>query len=253
MSARPGRILPALAAALAGVQVGAAIVATRFVIDQTGPASLGMMRYLIGALFLLPFVLASRNLRFARRDLVPIALLGIVQFGVTIVCLNFGLRYVPSARAALILATFPLLVMLLAALWGRERMTGTKSFGVTLTVLGVAVALGERALTAETTPSEWIGAVAVFLAALFGAGCSVLYRPYLRRYSTLPIGFFAMTASVMFLAASAWFEGMFTRPLHITATGWVAVGFIGISSGVGYFLWLWALNHTTPTSRSSSD
>jgi drug/metabolite transporter (DMT)-like permease len=25
------------------------------------------------------------------------------------------------------------------------------------------------------------------------------------------------------------------------------VAFIGVSSGVGYYLWLWALNNTTPT------
>jgi drug/metabolite transporter (DMT)-like permease len=34
---------------------------------------------------------------------------------------------------------------------------------------------------------------------------------------------------------------------HFTANGWLAVVFIGVSSGVGYYLWLWALNHTTPT------
>ena len=31
------------------------------------------------------------------------------------------------------------------------------------------------------------------------------------------------------------------------AGGWAAVVFIGVSSGVGYYLWLWALRHTTPT------
>lgn len=34
---------------------------------------------------------------------------------------------------------------------------------------------------------------------------------------------------------------------RFTAGGWFAVVFIGLSSGIGYFLWLWALNHTTPT------
>jgi len=27
----------------------------------------------------------------------------------------------------------------------------------------------------------------------------------------------------------------------------LAVFFIGVSSGTGYYLWLWAFNHTTPT------
>jgi len=29
--------------------------------------------------------------------------------------------------------------------------------------------------------------------------------------------------------------------------GWAAVVFIGLSSGVGYTLWLWALRHASPT------
>ena len=29
--------------------------------------------------------------------------------------------------------------------------------------------------------------------------------------------------------------------------GWLAILFIGVSSGVGYYLWLFALRHATPT------
>jgi drug/metabolite transporter (DMT)-like permease len=74
-----------------------------------------------------------------------------------------------------------------------------------------------------------------------------LYRPYLRKYPTLPVSAFAMLASVGFLAALAAAEGFFGSLPRFTAAGWLAVVFIGISSGIGYYLWLWALNHTTPT------
>jgi len=70
------RVWSAAAAAVIGVQVGSAMVATRFVVDQTGPASLA-----------------------------------------------YGLRSIPSARAALIFATFPLLTSLVATALGRERLT----------------------------------------------------------------------------------------------------------------------------------
>jgi len=39
--------LPIAAAAATGILVGSAMVATRFVIDQTAPASLALLRYLI--------------------------------------------------------------------------------------------------------------------------------------------------------------------------------------------------------------
>ncbi|HEV8457337.1 MAG TPA: EamA family transporter, partial [Methylomirabilota bacterium] len=94
-------LLAAAAAAATGIQVGAAIVATRFVVDQTGPASLALLRYLIGFCCLLPAVLLTApRTRFERPDLLPIGLLGITQFGILIVLLNYGLRYIPSARAA---------------------------------------------------------------------------------------------------------------------------------------------------------
>ena len=111
-------ILPAAAAAATGVLVGAAIVATRFVIDQTSPASLALLRYSIGFCCLLPPGLMSPRVRFERRDLLPIGLLGVTQFGILIALLNYALQFISSARAALIFATFPLLTMLLAAALG---------------------------------------------------------------------------------------------------------------------------------------
>src|SRR2546427_12962134 len=121
------RFLAAAAAAATGVQVGSAMVATRFVVDQTGPTSLALLRYVIGFCCLLPVVwLSAKPMRFARRDVLPIALLGIVQFGVLIALLNYGLRFIPSARAALIFATFPLLAMLLAVALGHERLRAAR-------------------------------------------------------------------------------------------------------------------------------
>jgi drug/metabolite transporter (DMT)-like permease len=242
------RALAALAAALTGVQVGASMVATRFVIGQTAPASLALLRYAIGFLCLLPITfLAGARPRVAGRDVLPIALLGIAQFGVLIMLLNWGLRFVPSGRAALIFATFPLLTMLIAAAAGAERLTATKTLGVLVALGGVACALGARALDRGAGGRAWIGELVVLASALVGAVCSVLYRPYLRRYRALPVSTFAMLASVVFLAVPAAREGFFAGVPHFTAWGWVAVLLIGIGSGAGYYLWLWALEHAPPT------
>jgi drug/metabolite transporter (DMT)-like permease len=242
------RVWPAAAAAATGIQVGAAMVATRLVVDQAGPASLALLRYCIGVCCLLPAVVLSRSrVRFAPRDLVPIALLGITQFGILIALLNYGLRSVPSARAALIFATFPLLTSLVAAALGRERLTPAKMTGVLLTILGVGLALGEKTLSRGAGDPIWLGELAVFASALSGAVCSVLYRPYLERYPTLPVSAVAMLASVAFLTPLAAGEGLFASWPEFTPGGWLAVVFIGFSSGGGYYLWLWALSHAPPT------
>jgi drug/metabolite transporter (DMT)-like permease len=223
------------------------MVATRFVVDQTGPASLALLRYAVGVCCLLPAVVLGGRVRFARRDVAPIALLGITQFGILIALLNYGLRFVTAARAALIFATLPLLAMLLSAALGRERLTLAKTAGVLLTMAGVGLVVGDRAFASVPGGGGWIGEGAVFASALCGAVCSVLYRPYLRRYPTLAVSTFAMLASVAFLAILAAAEGFFGGPPRFTAGAWLAIVFIGVSSGVGYYLWLWALNHAPAT------
>lgn len=229
------------AAAAVGVQVGAAIVATRFVVGEVGPATLAGLRYAIGLTTLLPFVLSARERRpIAGREWPLIALLGIGQFALLIALLNIGLQTVPAAKAALLFACFPLLTLLVAAVLGHERLSWRKSLGVAFTLAGVAVALGPQALAAGTTP--W-GELAVLGSALCGAVCSVLYRPVLRRHAALPVSAIAMAAAVLFLAVWAQFEQAGTRVPQVSATGWSAIVFIGVSSGIGYFLWLWALRH----------
>jgi drug/metabolite transporter (DMT)-like permease len=245
MSAHPPPLPAVLAAAATGVQVGAAIVATRYVVDQVDPIPLAFLRYAIGFCCLFPAALAAGRPRFARRDLLPMALLGVAQFGLLIVLLNYGLRDTPAGLAGVIFATMPLLTALFGAVLARERLSAANVAGVVLTVIGVAFALGEK-LRGEAGGS-WSGELAVFLSALTGALCSVLYRPYLGRYPALPVSALAMFAAVAFLGVLAGTAGFFDHRPSITGHGWAAIVFIGLSSGIGYFLWLYALKHASPT------
>jgi len=239
---------PLAAAALAAFLVGAAMVATRFVIEQTTPATLALLRYAIGVAILLPIALARGPIRIARRDLLPVAALGIGQFGILIALLNYGLQSVPASRASVLFTAFPLLTLLVAALIGAERLSAVKALGAVLTMAGVGLALLDRLALAEAVGS---GEAAVLASALIGAICAVFYRPYLRRYPVLPVSVIAMLASVMFLAVLAAGEGVFHAPPRIDAPGWAAVVFIGLASALGYWLWLWALGRTSPTRVTS--
>lgn len=238
--------LASFAAAFVGIQVGSAIVATRFVIEQTHPGALALLRYSIGTVCLLLPLLASTRVPFAKRDLLPLSLLGIIQFGVVVALLNYALQFISSARVALIFATLSLQTMVIAALLGYERLTFAKSLGVFLTLIGVGFALGENVFYGGNSQG-WLGDMAVTISAFAVAACSVLYRPYLQRYPTVQVSSFAMFASTVFLTFLASSEGFFYTLPHFTLKGWFAVFFIGFGSSIGYFLWLWALNNTSPT------
>ncbi len=228
------------------MQVGAGIVASRFVLGEVPPLTLAMLRYAVGFLCLLPFAWGALRLP-PRRDLLAMAALGIGQFGVLIALLNFGLRHVGAAQAAMIFSLFPLLTLLLAAALGRERVTPGLLLGVLLSMAGVALSLLPKLGAGPATGALWWGELAIAAAAATGALCSVLYRPYLQRYPTVPVSAFAMLASVVVLALLALTEDWPARVAGLSGQAWAIVVFIGVSSGVGYFLWLYALKHESPT------
>lgn len=231
--------LAALAAAATGVQVGAAIVATRYVAADISPASLAFLRYVIGVACLVPVVALAPRARFARADILPIAALGIGQFGILIALLNYGLRTVPAGRGALIFASFPLITLVVAALLGHEQVTVRKITGILATMLGVALALGDKILGMGSL----LGELTILASAAVGAVCSVLYRPYLARYPTLPVSAFAMAAAAAALLIPAALDDLFVTPQQLGAKAWAAIVFIGLSSGTFYVLWLWALKN----------
>ena len=249
--------LALLAAAATGVQVGAAIVASRMVVAEVAPLTLAMLRYSIGFVCLLPFVFkpfgtvaAGRQTwhavtRLPPPDLLAMTALGLGQFAVLIALLNFGLQHIGAAQAALIFSLFPLLTLLLSSALGREPLSPRLLLGVLLSIAGVALSLAPKLAHLDAGP--WWGELAVLASACVGAGCSVFYRPYLQRYATLNVSAYAMAASVFFLALLALQENWPQRVATLAPLSWAVVVFIGASSGIGYFLWLYALKHESPT------
>lgn len=237
----------ALAAAGAtGVQVGAAMVASRTVVHEAGPATLTLVRYVVALLVLAPLLARMPRPRFGWRDGAAVAGLGILQFGLLIALLNIGLLFLPAVRASVLFNTFPLLTMLIAAGLGREALTPAKSLGVALAILGVAATFGDSVL-AGVSAREWPGVLAVLAAAGSGAFAAVLTRPYVARHGTLAVGGLAMAATVAVMLPPALAEGMMATLPRLDAAAWGALLFIGTSSGIGYMLWLTALRHASPT------
>lgn len=228
--------------------VGAAMVATRTVAHDVAPVTLAFLRYLIGlGILALPVLHAGRSRRrvqFAAKDIGAIAGLGVLQFALLIVLLNYALQTLPAATCALIFSTMPLVTMCLAIALGHEIFSLGRAIGLLLAVSGVALLLGfpvpRFGADSPGSASHWVALAALMGATVTGAACSLLYRPYLQRYAALPTSALAMLAAVLFLLALCVATGQSLLP-PLTAFQWGNVGFIGLSSGIGYFCWLWAL------------
>jgi len=247
-SASPSTFRTAAAASAASILFGASVVATRYVVAQTQPVSLAFMRYLIASVCLLPVLYQVRRARMPRRDLIAIGAMGAFAFGVFPWTFSASLTYLPASRVAILIATSPLITLVVSRLAGFERLTAPKIAGQLLAFVGLCIALQQPHGEAGTTADAWKGIALTLVTAVSGAIYNVYSRPYLKRYPPLHVTTLSMTAGAMFLAPLAASQGLFSTAPAFTTGGWLALAFLGVFGGaLGFALWIWALERSTPS------
>jgi drug/metabolite transporter (DMT)-like permease len=246
MKGLPLPFLAVLAAALSASIGGSAVVATRLAVPESNPLTVTFMRFLGASLVMLAFTLPRAKVRIDLRDLPPVAALALIQFALFAWFFSASLQYIPAARGALILSTQPLLTLALAVLLKRERFTLSKAAGGVIALLGVAFALSDRLPLPGIDATR--GDLLMLGAAVTGSIYNVTSGLYLRKYPALvlcsvmlPIGALALLAAIAVGGDWSGFQG-------ISAGGWLAIAYLmTIGGAITFFLWIWALEHTTPT------
>ncbi len=237
-------ILAAVASSLLG---GSSVAATRLVIGELSPSTLGLLRFGIGTICLLPLLYRMRRHRPAGRDIVAIALLGMLFFAGFPWLFNAALARTTAAHGALALSTLPLLTLALGALFRREAVTRAKLAGILCATVGVAFALSGQQ-PAGLLKSASTGDLLMIATAFCGALYNVLARPYLKRYPALVFTAWAMVAGALALAGLAAADGSLAAAHPLSPSGWIAVIYLGVvGAALTFWLWSYGLEHTTPT------
>jgi drug/metabolite transporter (DMT)-like permease len=243
--------LGVLAAVLSSALGGIAGGTTRFVIGATDPVTLGVFRFGTGFLILLPIALASGRRWPKGRDWIAAALLGILFFFAFSVLFNLAYSLTTAARGALALSTMPVMTMLVAAAFGAEQLSPRKSAGVVIAMGGVALALASG--LGNAPPGAWRGELVMLIATLCMSLYNVWSRPFMARADPLTFLTAGMGAAAACLLVWAILIGGFSVVRDFGAPQWLAVAYLGVlGSAVIFFLWVYALSHTTPTKAAVS-
>jgi drug/metabolite transporter (DMT)-like permease len=212
---------------------------------------IGPMRASVAAVLLLPVYLWVRRTKpdpepWEPRERRSLAILGI--FGITLNQILFvlGMNRTSVAHAALIIATTPLQVMLLAALRGQEVVTSRKIGGMITAVAGIAVLnFGPgRDLHGASLTGDFLVFSASFCFSLY----TVFSKEVTRRHDSVTVnslGYFAgaLAGAPLLVQQSVGFD--FSA---VPASGWWALAYMALlSSIVCYFIFYYALNHLPAT------
>ncbi len=235
-----------LCSAAASIITGVALVATRYVVAEADGLTVAMLRYCVATACLLPAAAIFYPLDVAKKDLFFIVALGMLYFGIFPWCISSAMQFTTASAGSIVLACTPAVTLILAGLWGSETMTARKCLGVTLAILGAAVAIG-GALVVLTTAS-WYGHALMIAATVFGAVYAVFSKPYLVKYPPLVVTAIAMGAGAAMLLCIWLFTHLASGLPQLDSRGWLVILFIGaIGGALSFFLYAWALGRTAPT------
>ncbi len=238
--------------AIASSAIGGTVTALiRFMVATTDPIALAALRFGSGAIFLLPVALCLRARWPRGGDWIRVVSLGFLFFGMCFALFNTALVYTTAARGALAMSTLPLLTMIAGAVLGVERLTVRKATGVLVAIGGVAIALVTGLAVAPT--DAWRGDLIMIAAATCMALYNVWSRPFIARSGPLAYVTATMGAGAALLGAIAWFTGGFAIVAEFGKPQWIAILYLGlVGSALSFFLWVSALERTTPTRVAST-
>ncbi len=241
-----GEWLGVILAVLSSAVGGSAAAVTRYLVGGADPFALGIIRFGLGFLCVLPVALVMRARWPSRRDWPGVVGLGLLFYGFAMIVYNIAIGYTTAARASLALSTLPLQTMLVGALLGIEPLTRRKTTGVVVAMGGVAAALSTG--LAHAPHGAWRGELLMLGTALCMAFYNVWSRPFIERSSAFGFLAVGMGAGAVALVAAGAVAGSLSELPAIIARDWFATLYLGMGGGaVAFILWILALQRTSPT------
>ncbi|MCK5259223.1 MAG: DMT family transporter, partial [Thermoplasmatales archaeon] len=212
-------------------------------LEELSPVNLTIMRLLVACIVFLILLIAKPNKfsKIQKKDVIPIFLLGFLGIILYHLGLNYGEQYISASAASVIIATIPIFVVILAAIFLKEKITIKIVLGVILSLVGVVIISTVGRSDALLEVKYISGALAVILAAALGAGYTVAGKKMLQRYSALSLTVYVCLLGslglIPFISSS-----LFEEVAAMSLTGWSVVIFLGVfPTVIGYVLWYVAL------------
>ena len=217
-----------------------------------GPADSVVIRQILVSALFLAFLPFFGGFRIARQDwprLLIASLVGMLGYNLGSV---FGFAHVTASVGGLIIATQPLLIALLAAVMGAERLGLAAILGLAISFAGSLLLFHDDGASGIARGDLLIGSGLIFLSGAAWSVYVVLSRPLIQRYGAYKISALTLAIAappVLFLASG----NTLNVALHLNASALFSLFFlIVIATFLSLMLWNYANGILRPTAIGAS-
>ncbi|MCK5248146.1 DMT family transporter, partial [Candidatus Bipolaricaulota bacterium] len=206
--------------------------------------SLLFARFLLATLLLGILGLTRKALRLPRRDLLALAGLSILSPVGYFLFETYGVLYTQPSHVAVIIATIPIAVYLIAFARKLERVTWRRSAGILIAYSGILIIVGWGKNEAG---ASLLGDLLVLGAVLCAASRTTLIKDALRRVTPLQLTFYQFFFSLFVFGPLALTEGIGWIG-QVTTITLLELLFLGVfCSAVAFLFMHYALVHLSAT------
>ncbi len=227
-----------------------AFIATKIGVTHSPPLTLLSARFLVAALLMAGLVWA-RKLSWPQgwRAWGRLALFGLLNCALYLGCTYEALRYLSAGMGAIIAATNPLLLTLIAPIVLRERLTWWRIFGLILGFGGVLFVMSAR-LNSNSQFDTVGGIVLSFIGVICLVAATLFYKRYPPREHAFVVNTVQLGAAGLALLLPAF---LFEHPEQVridAPLAWSFLYLVVISIGAS-LLWFWLLKRGEASTVSS--
>ena len=234
---------PRLQAFLAILVWGVSFVATKAAVAEISPVALVCARAALGAILLIGVLMArGEPLLLPRDTLGPLAVMGFVGVAFHQLLQAYALTLTSAVNTGWLIGITPIWSALFAAIALRERLPAGRVAGLLIGFLGAGLVVTRGQISGALALPSTRGDVLILLSTLNWALYTVLGHPTIRRLGPTRATAGSMLAGALWLTPVFLVYGAWRDFGHLSATGWIAVLFLGLlCSGMGYLFWYGAL------------
>lgn len=242
----PRRLHVVIAFTLVYILWGSTYLAIRISVEHLTPLLMGALRFTAAGLIMLAFrALGGHRIAVPRRDLLRLAIIGILLLITANVVMGWAELYIPTGLAALFIAVTPLWFLILERLsHSTDRLSRRGIAGIAAGVAGVAILLWpDLSGHANFGARQLFGSVLVLLSSISWAAGSILARRW-----HMPIDPFTASGWQMLIAGVlngllALLFGDLHRATWAADSLWAIVYLIFAGSLIGFTAYVWLLKN----------
>lgn len=203
------------------------------------PVCAAFLRFAIATLFLLLLTVRveGRIPVPGKKLILPVVLLGLTGvFAYNILFLT-GLKYIHAGRAALIVATNPVLISLLSALFFKERLNWIKGVGICLSVAGAMIVISNGRIADLGSYHIGTGELLIAGCVLSWVAYSLIGKSVMAQLSPLTSVTYSAVVGTALLFPVALYSGLGREISEYAARDWVNLFYLGFFGTVLGFSW----------------